>query len=105
LGLPSSLRVFAFDVEILLIASPKAMIVRRRSKRKCLMSTITLIMILIKYPVDSKILKKYRNLSHKIRLIVAYMHDSRVGAALSSKTPRTAKGRKIVRRMGGIRSK
>lgn len=41
-----------FLEEIWYIASPKAMKVKKRIKRKNLMSFITSMMILIKYPVD-----------------------------------------------------
>lgn len=95
----------SFEVEMLLIASPKAISVKRRIKRKCRMSTTTSMMILIKYPVDWKILKKYRNLSQSTKVHVDYKHASKVGAPLLSNTPSAAKGKKKLRMMGGIKSK
>jgi hypothetical protein len=58
-------------VEMLYIESAKAIKVNIKINKKWRISMITSMMILIKYPVDLNILRKYSNLSQINRLIVA----------------------------------
>jgi hypothetical protein len=50
--------------------SPNAHIVTRRIRRKYFISEIQKIIALTKKPVASKILKKYKNLIHKQRVVM-----------------------------------
>ena len=99
-----------FEVEILLMASPNAIIVKRSKRRKWRISMTTSVMILIRQPVYWKILRKQRNLSQRNRIIVAVKKASRpelgeTPVSSLSKQPMITRGMKISRRIGGMKSK
>ena len=70
LNLSPSSSSLKFANDITLYESANAHIVTRSMSRKNYISDIQKMIALIKKPVDSKILKKYKNLIHKQRVVM-----------------------------------